>query len=101
MYATELSYADYFGDSAIGKYAVDFIKNAWKAEPKMFRIDKRQNLLIYSYPSEGGRYFELTRLKDELPPQLEAKATGKSLTMKYDIACEVFETNFRKGVLAR
>ncbi len=99
-YISDLSYSDYFGDEAVAKNAIDSIKTAWIAEPKAFKVDKKKNTVTYSYP-EGGRYYELPRLKDELPPQLEVKTAGKSLIMRYDVACEVFGTNFKRGVLSK
>lgn len=97
-YITNLSYADYFGDIAIGKHAIDAIKSAWQTEPKMFAVDKKKNKLIYTYP-EGGRLYELKHYQEELPPALEAKVTARSLVMKLDVAKEVFGESFKKGVL--
>ena len=95
QYVTNLSYTDYFGDVAIGKSAIESIKDAWRAEPNSFKIEKRKNTVTYTYP-DGGRFYELTRFKDELPPILETKTTGRSLIMRYDIACSIFETDFKK-----
>lgn len=94
-YVLDLSYNDYFGDAALAQKAIDDIKDAWRAEPKSFKVDKGKNTVTYSYP-EGGRFYELAWLKDELPPKLEARITGRSLIMRYDVACKIFETDFRK-----
>lgn len=96
-YILELSYANYFGALEIGKYAIDQIKTAWETEPKNFKVDKKKNLLVYSYP-EGGRLYELKYLQDELPSALEARVTAKSIVMKLDVACEIFDTKFKKGL---
>ena len=97
-YISELSYSDYFGDMAIGKHAINQIKTAWETEPKMFRIDKKKNNLIYTYP-ESGRLYELRYLQEELPPALETQVTARSLVMKLDVATEVFGIKFKKGIL--
>ncbi len=98
-YVTELSYSDYFGDMAIGKHAINQIKTAWETEPKLFRVDKKKNALIYTYP-ESGRLYELRYLQEELPPALETQVTARSLVMKLDVATEVFGTKFKKGFFA-
>lgn len=98
-YVSELSYSDYFGDMAIGKHAINQIRTAWETEPKLFRIDKKKNALIYTYP-ESGRLYELRYLQEELPPALESKVTARSLVMKLDVANEVFGVKFKKGFLA-
>jgi len=97
-YVRSLSYSDYFGDMAIGKYAIERIKTAWQTEPKMFSIDKKKNKLIYTYP-ESGRLYELRYFQEELPPSLEAQVTARSIVMNYDVACEIFGETFKKGLL--
>lgn len=97
-FVNELSYSDYFGDLAIGKHAIEQIKTAWQTEPKMFKVDKKKNTLIYTYP-EGGRLYELRYLQEELPPALESLVTSRSLVMKLDVAMEVFGEKFKRGLL--
>lgn len=97
-FVNELSYSDYFGDLAIGKHAIEQIKTAWQTEPKMFKVDKKKNTLIYTYP-EGGRLYELRYLQEELPPALEIQVTSRSLVMKLDVAMEVFGEKFKRGLL--
>ena len=97
-FVNELSYSDYFGDLAIGKHAIEQIRTAWQTEPKMFRVDKKKNTLIYTYP-EGGRLYELRYLQEELPPALESQVTSRSLVMKLDVAMEVFGEKFKRGLL--
>lgn len=97
-FVNELSYSDYFGNLAIGKHAIEQIKTAWQTEPKMFKVDKKKNTLIYTYP-EGGRLYELRYLQEELPPALESQVTSRSLVMKLDVAMEVFGEKFKRGLL--
>ena len=94
-YVSELKYADYFGDLAIGRSAIEKIKTAWNTEPKQFKIDEKKNQLTYSYP-DGGRYYELQYIHQELPPVLEAKLVSKSIVMKLDAARGVFGVNFKR-----
>ena len=84
-YVLDLTYADYFRDLAIGTHAITQIKTAWQTEPKLFKADKKKNMLVYTYP-ENGRLYELRYLQDELPPALEARVTARSLVMKLDVA---------------
>ncbi len=99
-YITDLSYSDYFGDLAIGKHAISQIRTAWETEPKMFKVDKKKNLLVYSYP-ENGRLYELKYLQEELPPKLETKVNSRSLIMKLDEAINVFGIDFKKPGLSQ
>lgn len=94
-YVSEFTYSSYFGDDVIGKNMIRKIKNAYRSEPKSFRVDVKKNLLIYTYP-ENGNYYELQYFVNELPPRLEAEASSRCLTMKYDVACEVFSETFKK-----
>ena len=96
-YIQQLSYSDYFGDLAIGKHAINQIKTAWRTEPKMFEVKKKENKLIYTYP-ENGRLYELKYLQEELPPALEAQVTARSLVMNLDVAIDVFGESFKRSI---
>ncbi len=96
-YVSELKYADYFGDMAIGRGAIDKIKTAWNTEPQQFKIDEKKNQLTYSYP-EGGRFYELSYIHQELPPSLGAKLSPRSIVMKLDVARDVFAESFKKSI---
>ena len=95
-YVMQLSYADYFGDKAVGRSAMQKIMNAWKTEPNQFRVDKKSNTLTYTYP-EQGRMYELAYIQQELPPILNARLTAKSIVMDYDQARKMFDNRFKKN----
>lgn len=66
------------------------------AEPNKFRVDKKQNRLIYSYPPDGP-WYELKYIADELPNSLEAEISGgNQLIMNYEQAQELFGIKFRR-----
>ena len=94
-YVAELHYADYFGDKAVGRKALQKIKIAWKNEPKQFKIDRKNNKLVYSYP-ETGALHELQYLQQELPPSLNVKKTATSIIMDLDAAEAFFGEKFKK-----
>ena len=94
-YIVPLSYTDYFGDKAIGRNAMRKIMTAWKSEPSQFKIDKKNNKIVYSYP-EQGRIYELSYLQQELPPILNAQVTARTLIMDLDEAKKLFGISFRK-----
>ncbi len=98
-YITELSYSDYFGDKAVGRKAMQKILTAWKNEPHQFKVDRRNNTLMYSYP-ENGRMYELLYLQQELPPALNVRLISKSIIMDYDQAKQYFGISFRKRLLS-
>ncbi len=99
-YVKELSFSDYFGDQVVGRGAIQKIRNAWKAEPKSFKVNKKENKLIYSYPENGNTY-ELQYIVDELPPKLNVQKSSRSLTMDLDVAEEFFGIKFKKSLLER
>ena len=99
-YIEPLSYTDYFGDKAIGRNAMRKIMTAWKSEPSQFKVDRKNNRLIYSYP-EQGRTYELIYLQQELPPVLNAQITARSLVMDLKEARKLFRNSFRKGLFSR
>lgn len=70
-YVRILYYNDYMGDESIGRAAIEKIELAWQADPSKFRVDKKQNRLIYTYPQDGP-WYELKYIADELPNSLEA-----------------------------
>lgn len=64
--------------------------------PSKFRVDKKQNRLIYSYPPDGP-WYELKYIADELPNSLEAEISGgNQLIMNYEQAQELFGIKFRR-----
>lgn len=94
-YITKLSHSDYFGDDAIGYNAKRKIVKAWEIEPEQFKINRKRDELIYSYPENGNTY-ELKQINQELPPRLESKTTGKAIIMKYSEAVKYFGISFKK-----
>lgn len=96
VYAHILSYDDYMGDKSIGRAAIEKIELAWQADPSKFRVDKKQNRLIYSYPPDGP-WYGLKYIADELPNSLEAEISGgNQLIMNYEQAQELFGIKFRR-----
>lgn len=96
VYAHILSYDDYLGDKSIGRAAIEKIELAWQADPNKFRVDKKKNRLIYSYPQDGP-WYELKYIADELPNSLEAEISGgNQLVMNYEQAQELFGIKFRR-----
>lgn len=96
VYAHILSYDDYMGDKSIGRAAIEKIELAWQADPNKFRVDKKKNRLIYSYPQDGP-WYELKYIADELPNSLEAEISGgNQLVMNYEQAQELFGIKFQR-----
>ncbi|MDO4188173.1 MAG: hypothetical protein Q4D29_04210 [Lachnospiraceae bacterium] len=95
-YVTELNYSDYFGDKAIGKNAMKKIVKAWEVDKKGFSIDKKKNMLTYTY-ADSSRTYELRYIQQELPPVLNAIVVGSSIVMDLDKAKQVFEMEFKRG----
>ena len=98
-YANILSFPDYFGDKVVGRSAIQKIREAWLSEPQAFKIDKKKNMLTYLFPETTA--YEINYLKDELPPQLNARKTSRSLILDLDEAESFFEMKFRKSLSER
>lgn len=91
-----LNYNDYLGDNSIGRVAIEKIKLAWQSDPKKFKVDKKKNVLIFSFPQDGP-WYELKYIADELPNALEAELSGgNQLIMNYDAAMDVFGIKFER-----
>ena len=96
-YISELCYADYFGDQAVGRKAIQKLSLAWKNEPKQFKIDRKNNKVRYSYP-EAGALYELAYLQQELPPSMNVKRTATSIIMDLDVAEQYLGIRLRKRI---
>lgn len=99
-YVMRMNHSSYFGDEAVTYNAKKAIINAWYSEPSAFKTDKRRNELIYSFP-ENGQLFKLKYLQDELPPKLNCRAAGRTLTMNYKEACKFFGLQFKIGLFGK
>lgn len=99
-YVRVLGHSDYFGESVIGKNAIDKIISAWENEPKQFKVDRRRNKLVYTYP-ENANMHELKYINDELPPKLKSHVNSRSLSMDLDVAEEFFGRKFKKGLFSK
>ncbi len=94
-YIRVLEHSDYFGERVVGKNAIEKLIRAWENEPKQFKIERKKNLLIYTYP-ENANMHELKYINDELPPQLNSHVSSRSLSMDLDKAEEFFRRKFKK-----
>ena len=99
-YVRVVSYSDYFGERVVGKNAIQKIVTAWDNEPRQFRVDKKKNRLIYTYP-ETANLYELRYIRDELPPKLNASVNARSLSMDLKAAEEFFNKRFRKKLFGK
>lgn len=93
-YVSVLTYSDYFGDTAIGKNAMDKIVRAWESDRKMFNVNKKKNTLTYTIME---RSYELVHIQQELPPMLDAQVVGNKLVMNLEKAKELFGIKFNKS----
>lgn len=99
-YIKELTFSDYFGDKVVGQGAIQKIISAWENENECFKVKRKENLLVYTYPANANTY-DLKYLADELPPQLNAKKIAKSLTMDLKEAEKFFGIKFRRRLFGR
>ena len=60
-YVRILYYNDYMGDESIGRAAIEKIELAWQADPSKFRVDKKQNRLIYKMKAGKAHGFNRGR----------------------------------------
>lgn len=82
-YVRELSYADWGSERAVAHGVIGKLRKAFRAEPKSFRVDRRQNLLAYEYPENANAEL-LQQFVDELPSYVHAELMGRTLTMQLD-----------------
>lgn len=91
---TRLDFDDYFGNETVAQGAIAKVRNAWLSEPGSFTVNEVENKLVWTYP-EGGPLYELRYVRDELPVQLDADASGRSLVMDLSAARELFGLDFK------
>lgn len=100
-YIRLLTNDDYFGDIAIGDFAIKKIKEMYKVSPSSFETDYRNNSLKYTFTNK----VEATNICDELPQVLCATVNDNArginrtfiLSMKLDKAKEIFGFQFKKN----
>lgn len=94
-YVGELSLENYFSEQVTGKYAIQTIQTAWKANPKAFEVNERTNIVRY----EAGENWDADRLMKELPETLCAKRSRDSVIMDLDAARTFFGIDFKSPSL--
>lgn len=96
-YVRALSLEDYFSEHVTGKHAKETILNAWKTNPKNFKVNKKTNELRY----DAGQTYEADRLIKELPETLEARKSRECIVMNLDEAKEFFGISFKRSLFGQ
>lgn len=91
-YVKNLSLENYFSEQVTGKYAIQTIRTAWRANPKAFEINPRSNFIRY----EAGENWDADRLMKELPETLCARRSRDSVIMDLDAARDFFGIDFKR-----
>ena len=91
-YIRDLSLENYFSEQVTGKYAIQTIRTAWRANPKAFEINPRSNFIRY----EAGENWDADRLMKELPETLCARRSRDSVIMDLDAARDFFGIDFKR-----
>ena len=92
-YVRELSLENYFSEQVTGKHAIETIQKSWKINKKSFDVDNRNNELRYL----AGESWDADRLIKELPENLEARKSQKTVVMNLEEAKKFFEIDFKRG----
>ena len=90
-YVADLSLENYFSEQVTGKYAIQTIQTAWRANPKAFDVNERTNIVRY----EAGENWDADRLMKELPETLCARRSRDSVIMDLDAARQFFGIDFK------
>lgn len=77
-----LNKLDYLGDAPSAGKAVKTILSIYETEPSAFTVKRSKNFVKITYPET--RAYELKSLINELPPSVEAKMAGRTVTAKLD-----------------
>lgn len=94
-YVKDLSLENYFSEQVTGKYAIQIIRTAWRANPKAFEINPRSNFIRY----EAGENWDADRLMKELPETLCARRSRDSVIMDLDAARDFFGIDFKRRTI--
>lgn len=95
-YIRKLSVDNYFDEKVAGASVVERFQTDWRMRPKLFRVDRRNQRLIY----DAEATYEADRLLKQLPETLLASKSGSSVSMDYKEACAFFRLDAR-GILGR
>ena len=93
-YMNNISYFSYFGDDERGKMAIEKISKFYQSEPFNFKIDAKNNKLIYRFTSESK--WDIQNIYNELPALIEPEFNGSTLTMNLTQARKYFGFKFIK-----
>lgn len=95
-YLRKLTVDIYFDEKVAGAGVIERFQTDWRMRPKLFRVDRRKQRLIY----DAEATYEADRLLKQLPEMLLASKSGSSVSMDYKEACAFFHLDAR-GILGR
>lgn len=88
---------DYYFETLAEQNIKNKILNMWNSNPKMFRIDKRANILLI----DTGDYHETDRIVGELPSHIQRGTANGVITLDLRYAKEYFERDFNISIFER
>lgn len=88
---------DYYFETLAEQGVKQRILNMWESNPKMFKIDKRSNILTI----DTGDYHEANRIVGELPSYIQKGTANGIISLDLEYAKEYFEQDFRLNLLDR
>ena len=93
-----MNYEDYFGDSVVGRSAIEKLRNYWKTQPENFSIDKKDGTLVFTI-AETAQH-ELKYMENELPSSIKAKKLGNRLVVDLAAAREETGIDFKRRLFS-
>lgn len=88
---------DYYFETLAEQNIKDRIINMWDSNPKMFKVDKKSNLLLI----DVGNYHEANRIVGELPSHIQKGTANGIITLDLNYAKDYFEQDFNISIFER
>ncbi|MCK9268589.1 MAG: hypothetical protein M0P14_07750, partial [Alkaliphilus sp.] len=88
---------DYYFETLAEQSVKQRILNMWESNPKMFKVDKKSNILTI----DTGDYHEANRIVGELPSYIQKGTANGIISLDLEYAKEYFEQDFRLNLLDR
>lgn len=88
---------DYYFETLAEQGIKNKIINMWNSNPKMFKIDKKANLILL----DTGDYHEANRIVGELPSHIYKGTANGVITLDLIYAREYFDQDFSISILER
>lgn len=94
---------DFMGESIKSEKSIRILRQTYAIAPQLFRVEKKEDLLLIDLKDANMAPKDIDALKDELPVSAECKFVGFTLQVKWSMIKEYTGIDFlhEEGILAK